>query len=729
MSLNRYFFALQEKLKASDSMSDWISDFKKSDAPQFAGKSKEKRRQMAIAAKLGAERGPKNEETYSDTGWKKPQTSAKTKNVAQNLARKAMNQSEKETKKEKGFGPSPADKLSIRKEDVDLDEAKYPGFRPGLGLGKRGAPSQKNNYGDFNDGRPLGFTPINDKDEPKSGMSDKLRQAKIKNPAMKSMTKEEVEELDELDQTTLTKYATRAKFSSDPKRREGAAKAQEKINKKSKDMQKEEAEQVDEVLDSAGKFMSYTTKAAVSGLKSAVTGTGKFRKRQAGIQTAVRKTKEKIANKEVDESIGSTVGSLIGQYAGSKIGMEGPGRVGGGVAGRAIEYHVRKFANKLRKKITGKNESVELEESHFKVGDKVKCKASGMKGEVVKLDKEEGEDTEKYYTVKREDGTTKKMAPKDMTKINEETDQIDEVSAGLAKSVAQRRDQDFRKMTPTETQKRRMGRGDWRADPSLQADKAYKSAVKRGAKDVYGYNEEKMSDTEEKTEMAATQAHFIKYAAEEIIEYLEMDGEIEEWYQNKLSKVHSDMEGLHSWMEGHKRKEGMVEETEELDEISQNTALNAYAKRAERAASTKNPKDQEKADKSITRIGKRWTADAQRRAWNRADKLIYKEETDLEEGKKKGLWDNIHAKRKRGERPARPGEKGYPKTLNIESADLDEAGKLQGGAKDPCWTGYKMIGTKKKNGREVPNCVPREEKEYKTFKALKEELNGDSNRS
>ena len=23
----------------------------------------------------------------------------------------------------------------------------------------------------------------------------------------------------------------------------------------------------------------------------------------------------------------------------------------------------------------------------------------------------------------------------------------------------------------------------------------------------------------------------------------------------------------------------------------------------------------------------------------------------------------------------------------------------------PCWTGYKMIGMKNKNGRKVPNCV------------------------
>ena len=34
---------------------------------------------------------------------------------------------------------------------------------------------------------------------------------------------------------------------------------------------------------------------------------------------------------------------------------------------------------------------------------------------------------------------------------------------------------------------------------------------------------------------------------------------------------------------------------------------------------------------------------------------------------KKGLWDNIHAKRKRGEKPAKPGDKDYPKPLDVES--------------------------------------------------------------
>ena len=77
----------------------------------------------------------------------------------------------------------------------------------------------------------------------------------------------------------------------------------------------------------------------------------------------------------------------------------------------------------------------------------------------------------------------------------------------------------------------------------------------------------------------------------------------------------------------------------------------------------------------------------------------------IEEGKKKGLWDNIHAKRKRGEKPAKPGDEDYPKTLNVES--LKQARKNVGA--DTCWDGYKAKGTKKKNGKEVPNCVKEEE--------------------
>ena len=37
--------------------------------------------------------------------------------------------------------------------------------------------------------------------------------------------------------------------------------------------------------------------------------------------------------------------------------------------------------------------------------------------------------------------------------------------------------------------------------------------------------------------------------------------------------------------------------------------------------------------------------------------------------KNKGLWHNIHAKRKRGEKSAKPGDKDYPKSLDVGEAD------------------------------------------------------------
>ena len=35
-----------------------------------------------------------------------------------------------------------------------------------------------------------------------------------------------------------------------------------------------------------------------------------------------------------------------------------------------------------------------------------------------------------------------------------------------------------------------------------------------------------------------------------------------------------------------------------------------------------------------------------------------------------------------------------------------ETAKMKG--KDPCWTGYQMVGMKDKGGKKVPNCVPEE---------------------
>ena len=81
--------------------------------------------------------------------------------------------------------------------------------------------------------------------------------------------------------------------------------------------------------------------------------------------------------------------------------------------------------------------------------------------------------------------------------------------------------------------------------------------------------------------------------------------------------------------------------------------------------------------------------------------------------KKKGLWDNIHAKRKRGEKPAKKGDKDYPKTLNVEGS-MKQARKNVGAK--TCWDGYKAKGTKQKGGKTVPNCV----KEFSEWRSIAE---------
>lgn len=45
-------------------------------------------------------------------------------------------------------------------------------------------------------------------------------------------------------------------------------------------------------------------------------------------------------------------------------------------------------------------------------------------------------------------------------------------------------------------------------------------------------------------------------------------------------------------------------------------------------------------------------------------------------------------------------------TLTMDQYDVIVGGELEEDS-DPCWKNYKQIGTKKKNGKTVPNCVPK----------------------
>ncbi len=121
-----------------------------------------------------------------------------------------------------------------------------------------------------------------------------------------------------------------------------------------------------------------------------------------------------------------------------------------------------------------------------------------------------------------------------------------------------------------------------------------------------------------------------------------------------------------------------------------------------------------------------------------------KKEKAVTEGK--GLYANIHAKRKRGGSPAKPGSDNYPakdafaksaKTAKKEEVSFElngetyifereviEEGSMKAARKNvgasTCWKGYKAKGTKKKGGKSVPNCVKEYfEKDPKTGKMVK----------
>ena len=88
------------------------------------------------------------------------------------------------------------------------------------------------------------------------------------------------------------------------------------------------------------------------------------------------------------------------------------------------DEYLHKRRQAVSKAIGKVKESVEVTESHFKVGDEVECIKSGMEGEVIKIDPEQ---KGKYYTVKREDGKVMKYAPDELRAEDEDEDENVEV--------------------------------------------------------------------------------------------------------------------------------------------------------------------------------------------------------------------------------------------------------------------------------------------------------------
>lgn len=95
-------------------------------------------------------------------------------------------------------------------------------------------------------------------------------------------------------------------------------------------------------------------------------------------------------------------------------------------------------------------------------------------------------------------------------------------------------------------------------------EKAYDVAYKEDV-DVEDNSEDLQENPAEEVPMMKRQLEFICYAAEEIIDYLEMGGDPEEWYQNKLAYAFNQMKTLHAYAEGSKRMNAGYRDSDDYD--------------------------------------------------------------------------------------------------------------------------------------------------------------------
>jgi hypothetical protein len=131
-----------------------------------------------------------------------------------------------------------------------------------------------------------------------------------------------------------------------------------------------------------------------------------------------------------------------------------------------------------------------MNEDHFKVGDEVICKDSGMEGEVVKLDKPSGKDNEKYYTVKREDGKRMKYAANQL-KLDKEEDEKEDVKEAKNGGASRKREAQFHTKLdtlvhstfgPSPEEKKKKSEKKLKEGVSMEVDSAEHRTAQRAAK-------------------------------------------------------------------------------------------------------------------------------------------------------------------------------------------------------------------------------------------------------
>ncbi len=208
--------------------------------------------------------------------------------------------------------------------------------------------------------------------------------------------------------------------------------------------------------------------------------------------------------------------------------------------------------------------------------------------------------------------------------------------------------------------------------------------------------------------MARSELATIEKAVKRLKSKMKGEGNIEAWVQSKITKAADYIDSAADYLDSGEHDVG---EAWKMPEKIDPSDIRKSKRSASVRSLTKSPNPNEasvaqrkRTDPSLPSVR---TGDTKIRNINAGyeSPLVDKILQEIEE-EKKGLWANIHARREKGLPKKKPGQKGYPKTLDIEEG-LKQARKNVGASK--CWTGKKVDPnqpTKIKNGKEVPNCVP-----------------------
>lgn len=134
---------------------------------------------------------------------------------------------------------------------------------------------------------------------------------------------------------------------------------------------------------------------------------------------------------------------------------------------------------------------------------------------------------------------------------------------------------------------------------------------------LHGYEDGHAHDAE--GSMAKSQLHRVKTMSDMLCDIIEEDDQLPSWVQSHIAIAYENLNQVVSYMEPKMHMHGDDEEYEDEDELEDDFE-----------------EDME-------------------------DMVDYEGEEELDES----LWANIHARRRAGKPKLKPGQKGYPKSLNV----------------------------------------------------------------